>query len=53
MEVSRRARGAADLANRQAKAAGAYSATQVRAKPLRSVALAVGAGIVLGALIFG
>lgn len=50
--VGRSTRKAAEMMNRQAKAAGEYSASQVRAKPVRSLAIAVGAGMILGALLF-
>ena len=46
-------RKAAAVVNQRAKVAGEYSASQIRSKPIRAVAVALGAGMVLGALLFG
>ena len=52
-KVAKGTRDAAAVVNQQAKVAGEYSASQIRAHPLRSVGVALGAGLVLGALLFG
>jgi ElaB/YqjD/DUF883 family membrane-anchored ribosome-binding protein len=44
---------ARELVGKRAKEAGDYSSAQIRAHPLRSVAVALGAGLVLGALLLG
>jgi ElaB/YqjD/DUF883 family membrane-anchored ribosome-binding protein len=52
-KVAKTTRDAAALVNQRTKAAGELSAAQIRARPLRAVGVALGAGLVLGALLFG
>jgi hypothetical protein len=51
--VTENAGKARELVGKRAKEAGDYSSAQIRAHPLRSVAVALGAGLVLGALLLG
>jgi ElaB/YqjD/DUF883 family membrane-anchored ribosome-binding protein len=51
--VTQNAGKAAALVKERSKVAGDYSSAHIRAHPLRSVAVALGAGLVLGALLLG
>lgn len=49
--VARRSRQAARVVSRQATAASRYSTAQLKARPLAAAALALGAGLLVGALL--
>jgi ElaB/YqjD/DUF883 family membrane-anchored ribosome-binding protein len=48
-----RARQALTVINARARKAGDYSTAHIRAHPVRSVGVALGAGLLLGALLLG
>jgi hypothetical protein len=52
-EAAKVTRKTAAAVGRQTEAAGSYSAAKIRAKPLLSTAIALGTGLLIGALLFG